>query len=127
MEKVQITTKTTTLYERLGGEAKVRKIVNDALDKNYNNPIIGHHFKKVDMKKLKQLVFEFFSMGTGGPHKYTGRDMPTSHASLNITEDDFQKSNIDVTLALQENGVGESEINEVISILDSMKRDVIRA
>ena len=89
MEPVQKATKTASLYERLGGEAKVRKIVNDILDKNYNNPDIGHYFRNVDMKKLKQLVFEFFSMGTGGSHKYTGRDMRTSHASLKINEEDF--------------------------------------
>ena len=116
---------TASLYERLGGEVKVRKIVNDILDKNYNNPDIGHHFRKVDMKKLKQLVFEFFSMGTGGPHQYTGRDMRTSHAGLNISEEDFQKGNLDVSLALVENGVGEAERSEVIAILDSLKRDVI--
>ena len=126
MEKVHKTTKTASLYERLGGEAKLRKIVNDILDKNYNNPDIGHHFREVDMKKLKQLVFEFFSMGTGGPHKYTGRDMRTSHTGLNISEDDFQKGNLDVALALEENGVGEAERNEVIAILDSMKQDVVR-
>lgn len=125
MEKVQKTTKTATLYERLGGEAKLRKIVNDILDKNYNNPDIGHHFRKVDMTKLKQLVFEFFSMGTGGPHRYTGRDMRTSHTGLNISEDDFQKGNLDVLLALEENGVGKAERNEVIAILDSMKGDVV--
>ena len=77
------------------------------------------------MKKLKQLVFEFFSMGTGGPHQYTGRDMRTSHAGLNINEEDFQKGNLDVLLALEENGVGEAERNEVIAILNSMKRDIL--
>jgi hemoglobin len=126
MEKVQATTKTATLFERLGGEAKVRKIVNDVLDRNYNNPVIGHHFKKVDMKKLKQLVFEFFSMGTGGPHKYTGRDMPAAHKGLGITKDDFETANIDTILALKANGVAEREINEVIAILDSMRGHVIR-
>ena len=125
MEQVQKSPKTASLYERLGGEAKLRKIVNDILDKNYNNPDIGHHFQKVDMKKLKQLVFEFFSMGTGGPHQYTGRDMRTSHVDLNINEEDFQKGNLDVLLALKENGIGEAERNEVIAILDSLKRDVL--
>ena len=125
MEPVQKTPEKASLYERLGGEAKVRKIANDILDKNYNNPDIGHYFRKVDMKKLKQLVFEFLSMGTGGPHKYTGRDMRTSHTGLKINEDDFQKGNLDVLLALEENGVGEAERNEVIAILDSMKHDVI--
>lgn len=125
MGKVQKTTKTASLYERLGGEAKVRKIVNDILDKNYNNPHIGHHFRNVDMKKLKQLVFEFFSMGTGGPHPYTGRDMRASHTGLNISEDDFERGNLDIEQALEENGVGEAERKEVIAILNSMKRDVI--
>lgn len=126
METIQKATKTASLYERLGGEAKVRKIVNDILDKNYNNPDIGHYFRNVDMKKLKNLVFEFFSMGTGGPHKYTGRDMHTSHTDLKINEEDFQKGNIDVLLALEENGVGEEERQEVIAILDSLKHEVIR-
>jgi hemoglobin len=62
-------TQKASLYERLGGEAGVRKIVNDVLDNNQNNPLIGHHFQHVEMDRLKQLVFEFFSMGTGGPHQ----------------------------------------------------------
>ena len=127
MENIQTTTKQATLYERLGGEEKVRKIVRDVLQKNYDNPIIGHHFKHVDMEKLNQLVFDFFSMGTGGPHKYTGRDMRTSHANLGITNDDFERANIDTILALQENGVAQAEITEIISILDSMKGDVVRS
>ena len=126
MENVQTTTKTATLYERLGGEEKVRKIVRDVLQRNLDNPIIGHHFKKVDMEKLNQLVFDFFSMGIGGPHKYTGRDMRTAHAHLNITDDDFQRANIDTILALKENDVADAEINEIISILDSMRGDVVR-
>lgn len=127
MEQVKTTTKQATLYERLGGEEKVRKIVRDVLQKNFDNPIIGHHFKHVDMEKLNQLVFDFFSMGTGGPHKYTGRDMSTAHANLGITNDDFERANIDTILALQENGVGQAEITEIIGILDSMKGDVIRS
>jgi hypothetical protein len=38
-----------SLYQRLGGETRVRKIVNDILDKNLSNPLIGHHFRSIDM------------------------------------------------------------------------------
>lgn len=114
-----------SLYERLGGEQGLRKIVNDILDKNFNNPRIGHHFKDVDMNKLKQLVFEFFSMGTGGPHTYTGRDMRSAHARLGINEKDFNIGNEDVSIALKENGIPQAEIDEVIGILNSMKGDVV--
>jgi hemoglobin len=77
------------------------------------------------MGKLKQLVLEFFSMGIGGPHTYTGRNMRTAHTNLNITEEDFLRANHDTLLALEDNGVGEAEKNEVIAILDSMKNDVV--
>lgn len=126
MEAVENSTKTATLYQRLGGEEKVRKIVKDVLDRNYNNPVIGHHFKKVDMNKLNERVFEFFSMGIGGPHQYTGKDMRSAHSDLNITEDDFDRANNDMILALKENDVADQEINEIISILNSMKGDVVR-
>ena len=121
-----VTNEKTSLYERLGGEQRVRKIVNDVLDKNFNNPAIGHYFQSVDMAQLKKLVFEFFSMGTGGPHKYTGRDMVTSHADLKIREEDFRIANEDTRSALEENDVEEPVINKVIAILDSMKGDVVR-
>jgi len=114
-----------SLYHRLGGEARVRKIVNDILDKNLSNPLIGHYFRSIDMNKLKELVFEFFSMGTGGPHQYTGRDMRTSHANLNITEQDFEIANEDTLAALEENGVSDEDKKEIISILNSMKSDVV--
>lgn len=77
------------------------------------------------MNKLKLLVFEFFSMGIGGPHTYTGRDMRSAHTKLGISETDFNIGNDDVLQALQENGVPKAEIDEVIAILNSMKGDVI--
>jgi len=126
MENATTTNEKIPLYERLGGEPGLRKIVNDVLDKNLHNPLIGHHFQNIDMARLKQLVFEFFSMGTGGPHEYTGRNMLTTHAGLNITEEDFQSANDDTLRALEENGTGEAEKNEVIAILNSMKGDVVR-
>jgi truncated hemoglobin YjbI len=115
----------SSLYNRLGGEQGVRKIVNDVLDKNLNNPRIMKHFQQVDMNRLRQHVFDFFSMGTGGPHQYTGRDMRTAHESLRITGKDFDLANDDMLEALRENNVPEPEINEVMNILNSMKGDVV--
>jgi truncated hemoglobin YjbI len=117
--------KQASLYERLGGEAGIRKIASDILDKNKNNPKIGHHFKEVNMQRLKQLVFEFFSMGTGGPHQYTGRDMITAHKGLNISENDFEIGNTDTIETMEALGIGSTEIKEVIDILNSLKGDVV--
>jgi hemoglobin len=121
-------TATTTqkpLYERLGGEPGVRKIVNDVLDKNSNNPLIGYHFRNINMPKLKQLVFEFFSMGTGGPHNYTGRDMRTTHTGMNINQEEWVSATDDTLWALDNNGIAQEEKNEVIAILESLKGDIV--
>ena len=114
-----------TLFERLGGEAKVRKIVNDVLDKNANNPLIAYHFNSIDMKGLKQKAFEFFSMGTGGPHQYTGRDMRAAHANMNISTEEYDSATDDTLSALDDNGIGQEEKNEVLSILEYLKGDIV--
>ena len=114
-----------TLFERLGGEANVRKIVNDVLDKNSRNPLIAYHFNKIDMKSLKEKAFEFFSMGTGGPHQYAGRDMRTAHADMNISLKEYNSATEDTLSALDENGVGQEEKNEVLAILEHLKADIV--
>ena len=118
-------TKQISLYERLGGEAGLRKLANEILDQNRNNPAIGHYFQKVDMDKLKQRVFEFFSMGLGGPHQYTGKDMASAHQGLNINDRDFDIGNDDVVKVMEHNGLGRAEIDEVVGILNSMRGDVV--
>ena len=119
------TTQKSSLYERLGGETGVRKIVRDVLNKNSTNPLIAHHFRNTHMNKLNQLVFEFFSMGTGGPHKYTGRDMRTSHTGMKINEQEWATATDDTIAALDKNGIGQQEKNEVIAILESLKGDIV--
>lgn len=114
-----------SLYERLGGETNVRKIVNDVLDKNANNPLIGYYFEKIDMDNLKRLVFEFFSMGTGGPHSYTGRDMKSAHTGLKITEEEWDSGTEDTIWALDNNGISPETRNEVINILETMRGDIV--
>jgi hemoglobin len=64
-------------------------------------------------------------MGTGGPHKYTGRDMRTTHTGMNINEEEWISATDDTIEALEANEVAEKEKNEVIAILESLKGDVV--
>ncbi len=125
MSNSTTTQQNPTLFERLGGETNVRKIVNDVLDKNSSNPLIAHHFSNTDMKVLKQKAFEFFSMGTGGPHQYTGRDMRTAHTNMNITVEEYDSATDDTLSALDENAIGQEEKNEVLAILEYLKGDIV--
>jgi hemoglobin len=116
----------SSLYERLGGSDRIRAIMSDTVDLHLRNPLISPRFQNADVGKLKQLAFEFFCMGSGGPQKYTGRDMRTTHAGMNISEQEFLAVIDDIVAAMDKNAVGQQEKNEVIAILYSLKGDVIR-
>jgi hemoglobin len=71
-------------------------------------------------------VVEFFGMGTGGPQKYSGKDMREAHKAMNINAEEFLAVLDDAMAALDSNGIAAETKNEVLSILYSLKDDVIK-
>lgn len=115
-----------TLYERLGGESGLSSIVRDVITNHMNNPKIKTRFQDSDSDKLHRLSLEFFGMGSGGPQKYTGKDMKEAHRGMNINEEEFLAVIDDVINALDKNGIEGTTKNEVLGILYSLKGDVVR-
>lgn len=116
----------TSLYERLGGEQGIRNLASDLVDLHLKNPLINARFQKTDVKRLKQLAFEFVCMGTGGPQPYTGKDIRSAHAGMNISEQELLAVMDDAEAALDKNGVGPLEKAEFLTALFSLRREVIR-
>lgn len=115
-----------SLYERLGGEAKIRKIAETLFDKHSSNSTISARYIESDRDKLVQLVFEFLCSATGGPQAYTGRDMLTTHRGMNISEEEFMAVLDDILEALQANGVGQREQEELLLANYNLRRDIVR-
>jgi hemoglobin len=116
---------TETLYERLGGSEKITRIANDIVDNHAANPRIGTRFTKADLPALKKAAAEFIITGTGGPEVYTGKDMATAHAGMNINEAEMIAVMGDVMDALDKNGIGQREKEEVLFVLFSLKDEVL--
>ncbi len=114
-----------TLYERLGSWDGIQKIVNDTIANHKKNPAIAHYFADVDTATLAGHVTAFFAAGTGGPSRYGGRDMTTAHATMGLSDADFDSAVADVLLALDQNGIGDGEKVEVAAILESLRPAVM--
>ena len=114
-----------TLYERLGGEVNVKKIANSLVDFHCNNPTISTRFEDVDIPKLKEHAVAFIAMGTGGPNNYKGRDMLATHKGMNVSAAEFMAVLDDALNALNDNGVGQPEQEEMLFILYSMRADIV--
>ena len=117
---------TKSLYERLGGPVAVRKLARDIVHLHLQNELIRTRFEASNPEELINHVANFIGAGTGGAESYTGRDMPTAHKGMNINEQEFMSVIDDAMDALEKNGIDDATRNEVLAILWSMRREVLR-
>ncbi len=120
-----------SLYERLGKEAGITKVVDDFVEAVVKNdkypPKLKDHFKRPEVAVLKKKLVDQIGQATGGPQKYTGKNMKDAHKGLGITEADFNALVSSLTQALAKNKVGEKEQQELLGLLGPMKGDVVEA
>lgn len=114
-----------SLYQRLGGAERIAAIVDDVVDRHAVNTVLAPRFRGKDLPRLKLLATQFFCAGSGGPQKYEGRDMRTTHAGMNANEQELVAAIDDFIAAMQTQGVGAAEVNEVVAILYSFKNEVL--
>jgi len=115
----------SSLYERLGGTDGITAIVNDIVDFHLNNPRIAPRYADSDVSAVKNAVTTFFIAGSGGPNVYEGKDMLSAHRGMNINDAEFVAVIDDAMAALDKNGIGQREKEEVLFILYGMKREII--
>ena len=114
-----------TLYQRLGGKDAIVAVVDDFVGNVAGDARINRRFASTNIPRLKQLLSEQICAGTGGPCNYSGRDMKTTHAGMNISDAEFGALVEDLVKSLDKFKVPEKEKNEVLAILGPMKGDIV--
>ena len=116
---------TESLYERLGGTEGITRIASDLVEIHLANPRISPRYAGSDVGKLKNGAATFFIAGTGGPNVYEGQNMLDTHRGMNISGEEFLAVLDDALEALDKNGIGQREKEEVLFVLYSMKPEVV--
>jgi hemoglobin len=116
----------TTLYQRLGGKDAVAAVVESFVGRVAADKRINKYFWNADVPNLKQMLCEQICAATGGPCTYTGKDMKTAHAGMNLSDDDFGALVEDLVGALKQYKVGAGEQHELLTTLASLKGQVVR-
>lgn len=114
-----------TLYESMGGEPALRTAVEHFADLVQTDDRINFTFAEADMSKFKKLIFEQLCNLSGGPCKYTGRDMRTSHAKLKINNAEFNALAEDLYIALDQAGVPYRLQNKLMALLAPMQHQIV--
>ena len=121
---------TKSLYDRLGKKASITKVVDEfvarcAADKRINAFFAKTAADPARLKKFKANLVDQICQASGGPCKYTGKDMKTAHAGMGISSADFGALVEDLVGALDKFKVGEKEKGELLGALGPMKGDIV--
>jgi len=119
-----------SLWDRLGGEPAVTKVVDDFF--NYVNEdkidITRGGKIKLDDKKtaeFKKNVVAFVSSASGGPIPYLGKSMKEAHKGMGITDVEFDATAQALVKALKKNGVKQAEIDELVSAVAGTRKEIV--
>jgi hemoglobin len=123
-----------SLYERLGGEAAIKAVVDDFVARAAGNPKVNFTRKGTpaawdatpeNVAKLKKHLVELIGMVTGGPQKYEGRNMKEAHKGMQITAEEFDALAADLKATLDKFKVPAKEQEELFKIIGSTKDDIV--
>lgn len=109
----------------LGGKEGIAKIVGDFLPLLLEDSRINDAFKDADMDRLGAMLGEQFCELTGGPCKYSGKDMGSVHKAMRITNAQFNALAEDLQIAMEKNSVPAGAQNKLIAKLAPMQRSVV--
>jgi hemoglobin len=117
--------KSTSLYERLGGKGAITSVVDTFVSKVGGDKRINGYFASTDLAKLKAHLVNQICEASGGPCRYTGRSMKQTHAGMGVTEDAFSALVGDLVAALDQHNVGKAEKDELLGVLGPMQGDIV--
>ncbi len=80
-----------TLYDLLGGEPALRRIIERFVDRVFDDVMIGYLFRAADRERVKQKEFEHAAEHLGGPIRYTGRPLAQVHAPHRVRSGQFMR------------------------------------
>jgi hemoglobin len=117
-----------SLYKRIGGYDAIAAVIDDLFALMRADPRFARFGagRGLDSRRrAQQLTVDLICSASGGPCYYTGRDMRTSHAGLQITEAEWEASLKMTRKALQNHSVGLQEQSEFLALFEQYRNDIV--
>lgn len=94
-----------TLFEDLGGEPALRKIIDRFVDRIFDDTMIGFFFRNARRERVKEKEYEFAARHLGADVPYTGRPIDEAHRAHPIMGGQFARRLTLLKQTLEEHGV----------------------
>ena len=119
-----------SLYDRLGQRPAITAVVDEFVARVAADSRINVHFKATAsdparLASFKTKLIDQICQASGGPCRYTGKDMKSAHAGMGITGAQFDALVEDLVAALDTFKVGAREKQQLLGALGPMKGDIV--
>jgi truncated hemoglobin YjbI len=115
-----------TLFSKLGGQAKVDRIVDSVLDKVTTDPRLRNRFAGVDLVHLREQVKLCLSNLCRNEPLPSDIDLATVHQGLGVTSEEFDLVVGFFDKFTWEVGCSQEESSQVAALVNSLRDSVIR-
>lgn len=114
-----------TLYQRLGGEQGVERLVDVFIRKIAKDEQVFPYFAQSNVTHFREGFISHFCDVTDGPCEYDGDSMVDIHTGMNINEADFNRIVELLVSSMEELDISYPVQNQVLSRLAPMRGEVI--
>lgn len=80
-----------TLFEQLGGEPRLRAIIDTFIDSVFDDRMIGFFFRNSDRQRIKEMEYQLVAHFLGARVQYQGRPLDQVHAKHPIMGGHFDR------------------------------------
>jgi hemoglobin len=115
----------TTLYDDLGGDAGLTRIVNASVDNYLADPRIKDIFSESNIDRIRMELKDQFCQLAGGPCVYKGHDMVAAHKGLHLTNANFNALVEDLQDAMTKCDIAFATQNRLLALLAPYQHQVV--
>jgi hemoglobin len=119
------TTPTGSLYEALGKDEGIERLVREVTQLAHEDERIAFLFEETEDEFFIMTLSEQICDISGGPCTYQGLNMREAHSGMGITHAEFNYFVEDLEIAMDNVGLSTSAQNRLLDLLVPMFEDVI--
>ncbi|WP_276356359.1 group I truncated hemoglobin [Cohnella caldifontis] len=113
------------LFEKLGGEEAIAKVVDKFYDKVMADGTVNGFFARTDMEKQRRHQADFIGYALGSGKKYTGQSMSKVHAGMNLQPKHYDAIVNHLSSTLREFGTSPEDIRKVEDTVNTLRDDIL--
>ena len=114
-----------TDFERVGGEAGLRAVIEDFVGRVFDDVMIGFLFQGKPRRRITEMEFQHAAEHLGGPWTYGGRDIGAVHRPLAILGGHFLRRRKILENTLRDHGVDPDVTARWLATVDALAPAVL--